>query len=665
MTCDRELLLLISSYADGEATPGEAARAEAHLAHCAGCRKLLEQWQGHQQLFAWAYTRELPDVLNADELLLQARKENDQPMERVLTLTTAHEPKRILTLPRRWAWAGAMAAIMLLAVLFCQIILPHWFLPVGHELVSENNTRAIRMGMNVDLKVGPYAKLRRINERTIRLEAGWVAVNVRYGTGIIVETARLHATDQGTRFHVGIGAKSDYVTVEEGRVNVAAGNTQRTINADQALLASDTGEVTVMSFPPLGPGETDTGLPLRAYNPEFIPSIALDIARIDGLKRLATRFPDAQIEGMSWGEMNLGNDQESALWITPAGGLREAMRANFVQITRLAAGGKADAGEWDIPVTFMQVIGYQPQMGLADDIYFVRLTCKDGNLTWQFNGSQGQQVDLPVTFAAKHEGAMMEGSFPMVQNGTSFFPNDIRTVRVLQLVDWPAAAKPMLELRLNGRQQLTRWDGERALITEIERQFQNVPEIKLSALTSNDILYLDPQQRYRMVFAGNVNCGAQMCRAYAAAQEGHAGSVMLGVLFSDMPLTTPPAAKGTYLVRFVLPGAAQAPHLELTTVDNRPIANWGGASTLLKSGGLPDEEIKNRIDHTTNTPPAAGNLRLSLGVTAAHNNAFAFQIQVSGRPDDAATREIKQGNETSRRTPDKEWAAGWVSIQQP
>jgi len=678
MTCNQELLVLISCYLDGEATPAEAARVEEHLAQCADCRKRVEQWQGYQQLFTWAYTRELPDALSTDELIQQVRKGEHQPMDHAVNTSAAVTPKRTPVLCRRWIWSGAVAAALLLAVLCYQFILPQSFLLVGHRLVTANHPRTMRMGLHVQLEVGPHSVLRRLDQQTVRLEQGWLFVAVHDKAGITIETSRMKVTDRGTRFTVGIGAKADYVAVEEGAVDVMAGDVQRMVSADQALVTSG-GNITSVSLPSLPPSETDDGQPLRSYAPPFRPGPLMELEQREGLKRLATRFPEVQIAGDAWaGRHALGNQWEWGLYWLSIKGQQAAMRKNLVHIAHQIAGVREDDENWEIPAAIMQVIGFQRDNGLADDVYYVCLAPKDGALVWRFTGSQGQQVDLPAAFEKDTSAMVMYSSLEHIRS-TGSYENRNNAIQVLQedafqLAMWPAAAKPTLELYLKGQQKLAACERERELLAQMQQQCRNhdanTPMLKWSTNACGNMYYLDPQRKNGLLFAGNEKCGAQIYQAFDQAKHGQTGSVILGALYSDLPLANPPVAKGVYLVRFVLPGAAQAPHLELLTPDYRPVATRSGAPCTLPSSAPPAVEIRNTICYNTNTPPEYGDIGLELGIASPVNTSttpdtFAFRIRVKGRPDDAATRVIRKGQSDSRRSANKEWATGWFEVQKP
>ncbi len=204
MACDRKTLLLISCYADGEATPEEAEIAARHLAECAGCRKLVGEWQGGRQMLEWACAFEVPEEVKLEDGQMAAAQR-----------TTG----RIRVWPRlKWNWrlAGALAAVVAIGLAaYWSVTLPP-ILPVGRTVATRRVEQAVRVGSSVHLTVGPDSKVARIDDRSIKLAKGWVAADVRHGFGFTVVTNRFSVHDQGTRFRVGASPEFDWVTVEEG-----------------------------------------------------------------------------------------------------------------------------------------------------------------------------------------------------------------------------------------------------------------------------------------------------------------------------------------------------------------------------------------------------------------------------------------------------------------
>ncbi len=404
MACDRELQLMISCYADGEATPAQAARVEEHLASCAACRKLLDDWQGQQQLFTWAYTRAIPEEINAEisaeAVARQLIQEEHLPM---IDAITVRKPVHRLFDRRTWARVGALAAIVLLAVMLYQLVAALSFLGVGRSVATGLHPRATRMNWDVDLNVGPYSKIRRLDAHAIRLEQGWVLATIRHGSHIDIETPRMKVTDRGTCFYTGTGAKSDYVIVEAGAVDVAAGNTSQTVNAGTALFTAEQGNPVLFSQRAAQPAtepKEHSGQLLAEYAPHFIPCSAEDLALAEGIRRLATRFPQLRTRGGGDGTSQRedgGKGIDYAINMLNVTGVREGLPAHYLQIAQLLAGAHVDLGDWEIPVALMQCIGVTNPR-IADDVYVVQLALKGGSLYWRFSGSIGGKVDVPVTF---------------------------------------------------------------------------------------------------------------------------------------------------------------------------------------------------------------------------------------------------------------------------
>jgi len=628
MTCDHEILQLISSYDDGEATPEEAAHAAEHLANCSGCRKMLEQWQGHRQLFTWAYTREIPDEDNAVETLLRRVKKEETMPEEPMLHKDAQARKRNAFLLRRWGWATALAALFVLIFVAYQLITPLYFLKVGREVATTTTSRKMRIAFNVDLTLGPHTKISRLHKHTIHVEQGWVAVEVRSGS-ITISTPRIMVTDQGTKFHIGTGAKADYVTVEEGQIEAIAVGSPRVMYARQALLVDNQGKVTAFTEAEMQPVEKETCPPLRdRRRDEFVPATVEQLDWDDGIQRLATRFPNICLSGMHNTRSNpdpyvgrvIGYENSSSY------SFRQTMVTHLPQIAQILAGGLSEE-TWELPLGVVQLTGITDPPGLVDDVYYLRLVPKGNAFAWRFTGSRGNEVEIPVSFQSPGPRSMTEArgaiwSLPMQQYSSTGVNHLFTTPGFISW--WPGAMKPVLALRVvNGPRELPIWRDKRAMFTRLVRSCAGVPGLTLTYSQSNQF-YLDPQRKYRMMIAWNDDAGRQLLRL--SRQTG--GSVLLGAIATERPLAKPAAAAGAYLVRFVQP-AGKPPHLELTTPGRKPVAAWGGASCILPD--KPELRSMDESGYSLRIPSESDPMTLQYDFASASNGAFPVQFAVRHR----------------------------------
>jgi len=642
------MLLLISSYADGEATPEEAERAAEHLERCTGCHKMVEQWQGHQQLFTWAYTREITDGCAVDALIRQAGKEQsmtEEPMPR----KAAQERKTIIILPHRWKWVAALAAVLFIAFTAYAVITHSW-IKVGQQVVTAMQPRETRMAINVGLTIGPHSIIRRTGPHTLRVEQGWVATDVRNGAGVTIETPRLRATDRGTKFHVGTGAKADYVTVEKGAVEVKIGVARRTVNAGQALFANADGTYTELTAPTEKP-DKDKRAPLRA-NLTDVPTTIEARQWEEGIARLAISFPNLHLDGGRGTSCSRDNKVDYIIGfedITKAD-YRQALRAHFPQLAHLLAGGTGDTGTWDIPVGVMQLAGITSPSGLADDVYYLRLAPAKGNiLVWRFSGSRGTDVDVPVTFnkAWPH---LFPSSGMLQQAGSETIEHPggkNEYIGKYLLVDWPVTQKPYLEFRVNGPQELALWQEERVMLAEVARQCAGVPELSLR-YPNDQYYYLDADRKHRLMIAWNQDAGRQLAQVSDRAKTERGAAVILAVINTELPLADPPAPAGIYLLRLVLL-AGKSPFLEMSTPGNQRMPTWGAPSRILLAGKPDDNGGGHSFSNALNMPRRYGRVEVECRLGSVYNGAFPFTFKVFDRSKGA--------------WPGKMWTEGWIRIK--
>ena len=650
-------MLLISSYADGEATPEEAAHAKAHLEHCGECRQSVEQWRGQRAMFEWAYTAELLEDTKTEW--------QDAPVGKGKRMSIAERLSIFPIWARRpptWAWAGALAVAIVAGFAIHYIATLPPFLKIGTQMAAGRASESARMEGDTELKLGPNSKISRIDDRTIRLENGWVNASVPHGSRLRVLTRRMEVLDQGTRFEVGTGPKLDYVIVEEGSVSVSKGKATRRVSAGQVLTAQDEGEPSVASLPDEQPEDENSGASLTRQDSAFAPCDAQSLDWQEGLERLASRFPDLRWSGGTVGGCMESNGIEYRHSISTMIGLKSGLREHFAEIAEALSGGTVDSGDWEIPVALIQVSDViTPE--LPGDVYYVQLVCRDGEIVWRFTGSMGSQDDYPLMAGQVHwltsgSGGGGEGVVGRLRYRTYWkYAAGKPTVVDMTIwsADWPVRFWPMLGLRMSGTPIAQSQADRQALLAEVANRVSKTAGLNLKDRYPK-LLYLDPERRHRILIAWNDDAGKELCRVSDLAKQGLGGSVTLAALATDVPLEEPKAPAGIYLLRFVLPGASRPPYLEIGAPDLRGAAAWGKSSHALQASMPADSSVGENSWHPDSLP-GYGAVKLSFITKGADHNAFPFRFQVVGRPDDRS--------HTSKLNPTEVWAEGWIRVKKP
>ncbi|MDO8681867.1 MAG: zf-HC2 domain-containing protein [Armatimonadota bacterium] len=666
MACDRGIILLISCYSDGEATSEEAARAIAHLEHCAECRKLLEEWREQRRMFEWTYTIEAPEETRAEWLEEPARKETRMSITEKIYRTPIWGRRSLV-------WMGALAATVIIGFVIHHFAAAPQFLKVGTQIAAGIQTQTVRMEGDIQLKVGPGSKISRIDDKSIRLDKGWVTASVRHGSGLRVLTRRLEVIDQGTRFEVGTRQALDYVLVEEGLVSVRKGNYRRQVNAGQALIARDQGEPSVTALPKAESG-SDAGTPLGKQNSVFTPQNGEQLDWNEGLQRLAARFPDARWQPSELiSEVSKTKGMRFSCTIAPVSGLRDGLREHFVDIAQAMAGERIDSENWEIPVCLIQVNGIATTPELPGDVYYVRLIPKDGAVVWRLSGSTGSQADYPLDI--RTDKGHISWAMGIAQEGSTIYtPNDkVKYMKSIWLYEWPGDAKPALSLSmdLDNQAALESQKDERAMLSEVARR---VPKGVDWEHGSSDLLYLDRDRKHRFLIAWNDDAGRQLCRLSDLAKQGRGGSAILGALATDVPLEEPKVGMGIYLLSFVLRSDSKTPRLELTTPDIQNVASWGAPALALRNS-KPEKDEGGGSSWIPDSLPGYGTVNIHYSTKVAYSDdssyqrTFPFLFQVTGRPDDRSTRKISRNTPTgasaSVRTPTGVWAQGLIRVRKP
>jgi ferric-dicitrate binding protein FerR (iron transport regulator) len=224
MACDQKTMELLSVFVDGEATPEEAARAEAHLGVCSECRATVQEWRHGLEMLDWAYSRALPENIA-------------EPVFEPPASIPEQRKRRSFQWPSLRVFAPAM---VLAALIFIGVfVIQHIRQPVlGRQLATAGTNQTVLVAKGIRLEILPNSEVTRLGEKAINLIEGDIKIKVTHAGGLVVKTRRLQIIDQGTKFEVHSDAKADSITVEEGRVLVRQGEKEYHVNAGEVLSAT-------------------------------------------------------------------------------------------------------------------------------------------------------------------------------------------------------------------------------------------------------------------------------------------------------------------------------------------------------------------------------------------------------------------------------------------
>lgn len=635
MACNKKTLLLISAYADGEATPEESAKAIEHLEHCSECRKLVGEWQRERQLFEWTFARELPE-----EFCIEPSGQSAQEERQMTSIESA--PERRGWGRWRWSWAraGLLATVASIAfVIYYFATLPPMF---EKSLATGNETRAVRMDGGIRLELGPGSRISRIDNRSIRLEQGQVMASVRHGTGFRVLTNRIEVVDQGTRFDVTTGPKADCVVVKEGSVVVYKGKTTHEVKAGQFLLAQENGEPSVAALNPVKPESEEDykGVTISHQSSISLPQGGDGFDWNEGLKRLASRFPDVVVVGMNSNEFETGGKAYRIQYSTTAV-LRRRLNEHRREIAFALAGGSVGSGYWEIPVAVVQADGITSPVKLPGDAYLASLVCNDGKIVWRLSGARGHDVDFPLAFESPNfvgAGGSSSGQYGSTEWGTDQSNQQFK----LWLSDWPGKLKPMLQLGFAGVPVSERAKDQLSMMVEVNRQTSGINGFVPKRGNSN-LLYLDTERKHRIMTVFNTDIGKQLLRMRKRASLSSGGSLLIGALITDVPLEEPSSTAGVYLLWWVLPDPSKAPHWEITTPDME--------RKIVLSSKQSKTTNERSASHTWGASlEGVNNLSISAGYMGEDKNSFLFRFTIDDYIPD-------------RAKPD--WGEGFIWVKRP
>jgi len=587
MACDRKTQMLVSCHADGEATREETARAVAHLADCAQCRKMVSEWEEQRQVVDWAYALDLPEInLDLERQIMKS-----------VVLQARPRPWKITWRPK-WAVSFALAAVVVAAVVLIRMAVVPPLL--GARLATGAGARNVRVDDPVRLTVGPNSIVTRIGDRAIKLERGWVEASVRHGTGFEVVAKRMRVTDQGTRFRVDTGAVGDVVTVDEGSVDASIGTDSHRVNAGQAFLALDGRQAELLSPPAEASGDTpsEKGTPISERDTKFTPKSSEGLDFDEGIRELAARFPDLRLGGSSGYRSEtsckgfIGYYAEEGLV-----GWRDGLREHFGDIARALAGGEPE-GSWEIPISIIQVRGIIDPVALPADTYYVRLALTDGRLVWRLTGAGGDSAELPVLLE-KSPGSSGDGtSESRVRLESVGAPIDQSGWELgWRVLNWPGKLKLTARLKVRAVPIPEMYPEKTSVLADLARQVAGVDGLEVeNGVPPSDghLLYLDPQRKHWVFHIWNRKAREQLSQAGKTGSSGSPARAAMGAISTNVPFGTPAMPRGVYVVWRVQPGGHAKPYVEISTPDGKRSArllDWTGdehpGSPLVCLGDIP------------------------------------------------------------------------------
>lgn len=650
MACNKEILILISAYADGESTHEETASAVLHLADCAECRNLVKEWQAQRQMLEWAYMVELSTELGIADIERLAG-ENKQMVH------TGRISRLRLGLMPHWNWArsGIIAALLVMAFTAYHYISTPPMMNVGTPMESNIRPMTVRVDGNVQLRLGPDTIARRTDSSSIRLDKGWASVSVRHGNSFRIITDRMEVSDRGTVFQVGTGPVLDYVMVEEGEVSVAKGGAHRRVGAGQILIAQDKGQPIVASLPRVAPGKGHSPLSPPNGSDHFTPTDSRSLDWSDKYNRLAQRFPEAGMGNGKGGGASSQYGLETWYYFSMNSNFQYRLSEHYQDIAQAMAGGKIENGKWEIPVGVMFVHDISSVPGLSGDMFYVRLVPKDGSIVWRLDGLDGSHADIPLIFgkldrASGHssysEGHLLNHSLTTLENGRKYS-------LIHQISAWPGELKPILKLTMGSTPLEESHRAEYAMLDEVARKVGKPISDFREARGMSTLLYLDPGRKHRILIAW-FDTGSELCRLNDLIRQNRGGSATLGAISTDMPLSEPNVGPGIYLLRLVAIDASQSPYFEITEPDMRYVPAWHGTSFRLPNDPNERGEGKGTWSPGLVSPykSDSGNVNIEYETSSANENGFPFGFGVTGRPD-------------GKIGVDKTWAKGWIRVKKP
>lgn len=461
------------------------------------------------------------------------------------------------------------------------------------------------------------------------MDQGWISASVKGKSGVQIISKRFEVTDQGTEFTVGTTAKFDYAAVKEGSVIVKDGTGKNKVNSGCILVKDDNGKPYVSDLPKINE-------PISRNNTvsagKYYPDTAQNIEQREVRKRLAYRFPSIKIAGgtESRNATNAGFEFEVA--VTDVEGFDKGIHDHLSEIMQATAGERVDGGEWEIPAAVVSISNDATYPKLPKDAYVVSLASRNGVLVWKFAGSLGAEVDVPLCFRYENiKVAPAEQSISVVNikyTAAGF-------VAELLAYAWPGPTKAVINIVANVTQKSSEYIEASRWLSVVRKE---MPIVDSFPTIGNDAipLCLGPDRKNKFVILWNKNAGDDLSSLWNSSKHGKGGSVLLGLITSDVPLIEPAAPKGLYLLKLVVPNGTGKPHIELVTQNDATSWHLQENEIYKTTGGL--------VYNTSTGTPCFG-----LSYLTCPSDGSGFQFSFSLEPQSSS----------------KDWATGYLMVKKP
>jgi ferric-dicitrate binding protein FerR (iron transport regulator) len=190
----------------------------------------MQEWRRGLEMLEWAYLSRLPEEV-------EFKRFN----EAIRTAETASASQRYFRKPAwglhgwRLAAAAGIACALIIGFLIYRLTMP----PIlGVRLITGNKAQTVRVAHGIWLTVEPNSEVTRITSDWVKLDNGWVTAKINHRQGKFrIQSRRIDVYDMGTRFRVGTDEQSDWVTVQEGSVQVRKAKFTQDIHAGEVLVA--------------------------------------------------------------------------------------------------------------------------------------------------------------------------------------------------------------------------------------------------------------------------------------------------------------------------------------------------------------------------------------------------------------------------------------------
>ena len=646
MAIEKEIMVLLSSYADDEISKDELLKHIPSIERDTEHGKQIESWKEQRELMKWAYSNIIP------------RRPSIQWQNQLIQRITNIENKK-----RRKNPMIAIGIVLSLLIIFSiyKFFTRPYLLRVGETITTVSHQLNAKTENGAEFIVGPFSRFTRNTVEDFTIDQGYVRASVESEPTIGITAKHFKLTGQNINVLIGTGPKLDYAAVENGRVVVNNQVSNVTVNRGYAITANNNKETFVSEFSDENENlnRNEDGVRLADVKSEFMPGRIEDSSWNEGIKALADEIPNLRLIPNKMSNSYISeNNRSYQINYAPLYNLQNRIKNHFTEIMRILQGEKININEWDIPIGLLQI--KSETKDIPAGIYSISLFSKENKIKWRLQGTQEKEIILPVTLTDYDA----KSSASIAFEGDMYPSGKYNKYFVLSY--WPAKAKPSFSFELKGKQDIQDLSEKQIIYEKLSKQLAGIKDFNLKDSKSY-LFYLDSAHINHLTMIWNGNANKKLYQINDMLQKDSKAEIILAAIQVDSQIAEPSTDLKVCLLKLFMTDSSVTPRLRLSPLIEKNDENSDPFRLMLRNEINGSDKYKGEFINIWNPNPIENKSKISFEVTSIvkNNDEFLLRFQIRGNPNEKLFRLTDKDKKAFVQDPIKVWTEGWISVANP